>query len=181
DGNTPCAPLVQAADGAFYGTTAFGGSAPTGDCFEMSCGTIFKITAGGDFTVLHAFGGADGANPYAGLIQATEGSFYGTTSGGGAYACNGSGCGTVFKITAAGELTTLHNFDGTDGSGYAGLVQGADGDFYGTTAGGGAHGGGTIFKMTPEGSFTSLYSFPANGGPMGTLIQATDGNYYGTT
>ena len=185
DGNTPYAPLLQAADGDFYGTTAFGGSAPTNDCFERSCGTIFKIAVGGKLTVLHAFGGADGANPYTGLIQAADGSFYGTTYGGGANACtqtNGGGCGTVFKITAGGTFTTLHNFDGTDGSGsFAGLVQGTDGNFYGTTALGGTYGYGTVFKMTPRGYLTTLYSFPSGGEPSGTLIQATDGNFYGTT
>ena len=184
DGTIPYAPLVQAMDGELYGTTAYGGP-PNNGCFRGSCGTIFKITPGGNFTMLHAFGGGDGANPYNGLIQAADGSFYGTTYGGGANACaqiNGGGCGTVFKIPSGGAFTVLHNFDGTDGSGsFAGLVQGTDGNFYGTTAFGGAYGYGTVFKITPERSFTTLYSFPSNGGPMGTLIQATDGNFYGTT
>src|SRR5277367_4076965 len=133
------------------------------------------------FATLVNFDGTDGANPEAGLVQATNGEFYGTTSEGGA-----NGIGTVFKITSKGTLTTLHSFDGsTDGEfPVAGLVQAPNGDFYGTTEIGGANGGGTVFKITGGGTLTTLHSFDggADGGsPFGGLVQATDGNFYGTT
>src|SRR4029077_6291134 len=113
--------LMQAADGNFYGTTTGGGPA--------NLGTVFKMDAGGAVTTLHAFSGGDeGALPNARLIRATDGSFYGTTTQGGA-----SDVGTVFKITAAGTLTTLIAFNTTNGAyPYAAVVQASDGSFYGT-------------------------------------------------
>jgi uncharacterized repeat protein (TIGR03803 family) len=124
-------------------------------------------------------GGDDGANPYGGLIQTLDGNFYGTAWDGGA-----NGFGTVFTITADGRLTTLHAFNNTDGSyPYAGLVQGNGGDFYGVTEEGGTNSYGTVFKINPSGKLTTLYSFTggADGDtPISTLIQATDGNFYGT-
>jgi uncharacterized repeat protein (TIGR03803 family) len=143
------------------------------------------------FTTLYNFCSqtncTDGRNPYAELIQATDGKFYGTTLVGGPHnpSCSGGfGCGTVFKMTPAGTLTTLHSFDNTDGAfPYAGLVQGANGQFYGTTATDGANGDGTVFKMTPSGTLTTLHNFDNTDGsyPEARLVQATDGNFYGTT
>jgi uncharacterized repeat protein (TIGR03803 family) len=139
---------VQGSDGNFYGTT-FQSGAPYGDF-----GTIFKITPSGSLTTLYSFcaliGCTDGANPDAPLIQATDGNFYGTTQFGGAY--NG---GTVFQITPEGTLTTLYSFCAqpgcTDGQApYAGLLEGSDGNLYGTTYQGGAAGMGTIFKLSVE-------------------------------
>jgi uncharacterized repeat protein (TIGR03803 family) len=180
DGGGPQASLVQASDGNFYGTTYGGGT--------NNDGTVFKITPSGTLTTLHSFSGADGANPYAGLIQATDGNFYGTTFAGGYSYCALQGCGTIFKITTSGTLTTLYWFSGADGySPYAGLVQGSDGNFYGTTYNGGAycppHGCGTVFKISASGMLTTLYSFSGGDGsnPYAGLIQATDGNFYGTT
>jgi uncharacterized repeat protein (TIGR03803 family) len=134
---------------------------------------------------------ADGSYPGQ-LIPGADGNFYGTTIQGGANAN-----GTVFKITARGKLTTLYNFcslpncaDGTnskDGGIAIGLTQATDGNFYGTTGGGGANNGGTVFKLTPQGNLTTLYSFCSQAncadgtGPFGGLTQATDGNFYGTT
>jgi uncharacterized repeat protein (TIGR03803 family) len=183
DGAAPDAGLIQATDGNFYGTTSVGGA--------NNDGTIFKITPSGMLTTLHSFDGTDGATPYAGLVQATNGNFYGTTAYGGASSdCYGGPCGTVFKITPSGTLTTLHSFDGTDGEyPYAGLVQGTDGNFYGTTFDGGGYGvypGGTIFKITPSGILTTLYNFcaqsncPDGYSPIG-LVRGNDGNFYGTT
>jgi uncharacterized repeat protein (TIGR03803 family) len=136
------------------------------------------------FTTLPSisFDGTDGASPYAALIQATDGNFYGTAQEGGA-----NGDGTVFKITPSGRLTTSHNFDGTDGQYPTQLVQATDGNFYGTTFGGGTNGDGTVFKITPSGTLTMLYSFCAQAnctdgeGPIPVLVQATDGNFYGAT
>src|SRR5207247_1065440 len=120
-------------------------------------------------------------NPQAGLTQGTDGNFYGTTAFGGTSGENG----TVFRITPNAILTTLFSFNGTNGSHpLAVLIQGSDGNFYGTTAFGGATGNnGTIFRITPSGQFTNLFSFHGTDGscPMGGLVQGTDGSFYGTT
>jgi len=115
------------------------------------------------FTSLHIFDGTDGQNPYAGLVQGTNGKFYGTTYIGGA-----NGYGTVFSFTAGGTLTTLHSFDGTDGQNpYAGLVQGTNGKFYGTTYKGGANGYGTVFSITAGGTLTASMERMARAPPRG--------------
>ena len=156
------------------------------------------------FTTLFSFNFTDGNLPIGGLVQATDGNFYGTTATGGLNRCkvhrthsdpNGvnNGCGTIFKITPRGALTSLHTFDGTDGE-YpeSGVVQGVDGNFYGTTQAGGTDtscdyglipGCGTIFKITPSGTFTTLHSFQLTDGaiPARKLVQGTDGNFYGAT
>jgi uncharacterized repeat protein (TIGR03803 family) len=182
DGSVPSAGLVLATNGNFYGTTFSGG---VGACFGYGCGTVFEITPAGDLTTLHDFDGTDGYWPSGGLIQAANGNFYGMTGPGGDY-----GDGTVFEMTPTGKLTTLHSFEGTDGSFPNGaLVQGTDGNFYGTTNGGGTNGtdAGTVFKITPGGTLTTLYNFCSQSGcadgsaPAAGLIQATDGNFYGTT
>jgi uncharacterized repeat protein (TIGR03803 family) len=186
DGDGVTAPLVQGTDGDLYGETVFGGSIENSYCGSVGCGTIFKMTPQGKFTTLYTFclssTCTDGAGPAGGLVLATDGSFYGLTDGGGA-----NDSGTVFKITPAGKLTTLHNFDYTDGWPQGvGLIQAADGTFYGTTPFGGAYGQGTVFEISVSGIFTSVHSFCANSGcPDGSspngLIQAADGNIYGTT
>jgi len=177
EGAVPTAGLVQGSDGNFYGTTVSGG-----DHFK---GTVFKITLLGTLTTLHSFTGSpsDGAVPLAGLVQGTDGNFYGTTTAGGAHFQ-----GTVFQITPAGTITVLHSFSGypTEGAApTAGLVRGSDGNFYGTTASGGAHYQGTVFKIDTTGNLTTLHSFsgsPSDGtGPVAGLAQGTDGNFYGTT
>ncbi len=184
DGSALYSTLVQGTDGDFFGTTYSGGE-PTAGC--SGCGTIFEITPGGALNTLHGFCSsatcADGLLPWGGLIQATDGNFYGTTEAGGA----NSG-GTVFKITVGGALTTLYNFCSNascaDGKNpLATLVQAQNGDFYGTTEVGGANNDGTVFKITPSGKLTTLYSFSGADGanPYSGLIQATDGNFYGTT
>src|ERR1039457_179507 len=184
DGDTLFAGLVQAAHGDLYGTT-YGGGANGGGAASGAYGTVFKITPGSTLTTLYSFcsqsGCTDGAGPEAGLVQAANGNFYGTTYYGGT---NG---GTVFKITPGGTLTTLHRFNGTDAeSPYGALVQATNGDFYGTTSYGGANGSGTVFKITPSGTLTTLYSFcsqsgcPDGSGPNGGLVQAADGDLYGT-
>ena len=172
DGANPYAGLVQGTDGDFYGTTRFGGT--------NSFGTVFKITPLGALTTLHRFTHQDGAGPYAGLVQGTDGSFYGTTTGGGDIFLQ---MGTVFKITPSGALTTLYSFGDDGANPWAGLVQGTDGDFYGTTYKGGASGFGTVFRITPAGALTTLSSFAGSDGryPYAGLVQGTDGNFYGTT
>jgi uncharacterized repeat protein (TIGR03803 family) len=135
DGGSPNG-LIQGTDGQFYGTTPFGGA----NCLAQGgCGTVFKVTPGGTLTTLYSFCSqtncADGNGPLNALVQATDGNFYGTTIGGGNSACTSpvAGCGTVFKITPTGNLTTLHSFDGTDGNAAEGLAQATNGIFYGTT------------------------------------------------
>jgi uncharacterized repeat protein (TIGR03803 family) len=150
-----------------------------------------------NFETLHSFSGADGANPRTALIQATDGDFYATTEYGGANCAVDSSCGTIFKITPAGALTTVYSFCAQTGCSdgrypaLAGLVQATNGDLYGTTQGGGAYcaadGCGTIFKITLGGTLTTLYSFCAEYGcpdgytPLAGLIQAANGELYGTT
>lgn len=174
--------LVLADDGNFYGTTQSAGA--------NGLGTIFKITSGGALTVLHSFAGSDGAIPFGELVQGSDGSLYGTTSAGGAHTD-----GTVFKITTAGVLTTLYSFcsrklcaDGYDPT--SGLVEGNDGNLYGTTIYGGAYEPkGTVFRITRAGVLTRLYSFctqqqsacPDGSNPETALALGSDGNFYGTT
>jgi uncharacterized repeat protein (TIGR03803 family) len=190
DGGTPNG-LVQGTDGSLYGTTAGGGAG--------RWGTVFKITPSGTLAILHNFCSpgkfpncTDGAEPLAGLVQGPDGGFYGTTfTGGDNKDCEGEPCGTVFKVAPSGTLTTLHSFDGTDGfEPYAGLIHGTDGNFYGTTYGGGSSnfGNGTVFTITPSGTLTTLYKFCISGYfcpdgqfPYVGLVQADNGDFYGTT
>jgi uncharacterized repeat protein (TIGR03803 family) len=183
---------VQGRDGNLYATTASGGVGGQGS-FN---GTVFKITPGGTLTTLYDFCSqskcADGSLPAGALVLGTDGNFYGVTTLGGA-----TGNGTVFKITPSGTLTTLYNWcsqpNCADGS-FAGwpvfnapFVQATDGNFYGVNSGGGnASFAGTAFKITPDGTLTTLYDFCsqpncADGAYPNGLIQATDGNFYGTS
>ena len=182
NGSRPFGLLVQGADGDIYGMTSAGGA--------NGLGTIFKATPDGALTTLYSFGSTptDGAVPYGGLVQGVDGNFYGTTSESGANSNQVFAGGTVFKITPGGALTTLHSFNVSDGAyPVASLVQGSDGNLYGTTAGGEASGtSGTVFKITPGGTLTTLYNFCEDGcldgaAPSGPLIQTPDGNFYGTT
>ncbi|GEM_PF-190851 len=172
-GGIPLAALVQAVDGNFYGTTQFGGT--------NSSGNVFRLMPNGTLANVYSFtGGNDGSDPGAPLIQGTDGNFYGTTSGGGAFSS-----GNVFRITPNGVLANLYSFiGGSDGDAPTGLMQAADGNFYGLTVSGGAHGFGAVFRLSPGGAFTTLYSFSGGSDgymPVGTLVQGTDGNFYGVT
>ena len=167
DGVTPNA-LVQASDGNFYGTTQLGANG----------GTFFKITPTGILTTLYSFCSqtdcTDGAVPEAAVVQASDGNFYGTTSDGGPNICGTFYCGTIFKITPSGTLTTLHSFDGTDGyDPYAALVQATNGMFYGTTPrsvpdNSCTYGCGTVFSLqTGLGPVVSLSPANLSFGPQG--------------
>jgi len=184
----PLGKLFEATDGNFYGETYNG---PTGS------GTIFRISPTGTHSVVYTFsalGGssinADGARPAGGLIQASDGNFYGNTQSGGQHSW-----GVIFKLTPAGALTVLHDFDvsasggGFGGTPWGGLVEAPDGYLYGTTQLGGDFGYGSVFRISKDGDFATLFSFRAigvagnnNGGsPLGGLIVGSDGNLYGTT
>lgn len=186
DGSAPLTSLALAPNGDFYGTTSDGGA----NCIaDGGCGTVFKISPTGTLSTLYSFctqsNCTDGLYPTSALIQADNGDFYGTTYYGGANCVSDGGCGTVFKITPTGTLTTLYSFCAqsgcTDGSNPRGLMQAANGDFFGTTKTGGANSAGTIFKMTPAGTVTTAYSFGSTDDSGSVALQATDGNLYGTT
>jgi uncharacterized repeat protein (TIGR03803 family) len=185
DGVNPWAQLTVGRDGNFYGTTELGGT--------NNWGTVFKITPAGRLTTLYSFCSrtdcSDGNLPLASLTEVRNGNFYSTTYGGGAHLK-----GTVFKIAPSGKLTTLHSFcrrkDCTDGAlPWAGLAQGKNGDFYGTTwSGGPAY--GTVFKVTPSGASTTLYRFCnpvsalgcTDGAiPWAGLTESNKGIFFGTT
>ncbi len=184
DGMFPRGGLVEGTDGYFYGTTLEGGS-------PNNNGTIFRITPSGKFTRLYAFRGhssttEDGSNPYGSLIQASDGNFYGTTAGGGILACDGAGCGTIFRFSLSGQYKKIYNFDYTPANArypYAGLIQGTDRSLYGTTGGGdGGMDYGAIFSLSPSDDFAVLHTFVLTdgGSPFDNLLQATDGLFYGT-
>ena len=175
DGGLPLSELVRGSDGNFYGTTSQVGA--------NGLGTVFKITPAGTLTTLNSFA-QGGSSPYGGLVQASDGNFYGTTTAGGTSSNCLGGCGIVFKMTPSGTMTTLHNFNGTDGSRpEASMLKASDGNLYGTTFEGGANNLGTVFKITLGGSLTTLHSFDSSEGyqPAAPLVQGNDGNFDGTT
>lgn len=148
-------------------------------------GSVFKITPSGTYSAIYSFTGAVGSVPGTYLIVGSDGNLYGTTT----LDCylNGEGAGgygTIFKLTPAGTLTTLYSFSGEDGCSPSDLVQGSDGNFYGTTAQGGAYGYGTVFKLTSTGILTTLYTFTGTGDgayPHGNIVLANNlTTIYGT-
>ncbi len=174
DGATPVAGLVQGNDGDFYGTTMLGGTNDNG--------TVFQISSNGVFASLHSFtGGTDGGLPLAGLVQGSDGNFYGTASQGGAHHT-----GIVFQITSTGAFTNLYSFTGgADGATpKAGLVQGTDSNFYGTTFLGGTNNDGTVFQISSNGVIATLHQFDKRidgKNPEAALVQGNDSYFYGTT
>jgi uncharacterized repeat protein (TIGR03803 family) len=165
---------VQGTNGNFYGTTSSGGSNSYGTTFRMPSNSTAV-------TYLYSFDdGNDGADPLAGLVQGTDGKFYGTAYEGGA-----DSVGAVFKMATNGAVTGLYEFTGGNDGGYpyGGVIQGRDGNFYGTTVEFGSGGSGTVFELATNGTLTTLASFDgANGSyPQAGLIQGLDGNLYGTT
>ncbi len=172
--------VMQGSDSALYGTTNRGGA--------FNDGNVFRLALDGTFTTLHDFSlSTDGANLYGGLVEADDGNFYGTATTGGQF-----GDGFVFRVTPAGQFRIIYSF-GAQGSGDAtyggnGLIQGSDGFLYGTTGGGGhsgPSGDGTVFRLDLQGTETVVHSFSQGGGdgvgPLGALLEASDGLLYGTT
>jgi uncharacterized repeat protein (TIGR03803 family) len=176
DDSAPTYTTVQGQDGNMYGVSE--------TQYVGQNGAFFKVSAAGVFKVLKDFAYTNGASPNL-PIQGTDGNFYGTTQSGGDPTCH---CGVVYKATPAGAITVLHEFKGYPTDGYwphGMLVQGNDGNFYGTTYQGGAHNQGSVFKISPAGAFTLLYSFNYGNGiydayhPLAGLTLGTDGNFYG--
>jgi uncharacterized repeat protein (TIGR03803 family) len=172
--------LAEGADGTLYGTATAGGPYIAGGRGSIGFGTIFTVSARGDFSVLVRFqGSTEGAYPAAPPIQATDGNFYGTTYGGGVL-----DCGTIYRMTPSGATTVLHTFacaiDG--GQPTTGLIQATDGSLYGVTSRYGLFDAGVVFRMTLDGAFSTLHAFNReDGSDPQALIQAADGNFYGTT
>jgi uncharacterized repeat protein (TIGR03803 family) len=179
NGASPEDGLTAGNDGNFYGTTANGGT--------HGAGTVFKITPGGDLATLFPFNDTNGGSLLGGLVLGKDGLLYGTAAFGG----TNLGFGTIFKMTTNGNLTTLFNFHFTDGSEpTVKMIQGNDGNLYGTTTYGGStvnnpfgSGLGTVFQITTNGIFTPLIFFQGSNGanPQAPLLQGNDGNLYGTT
>jgi len=179
--------IVQGSDGNLYGTTSLGGA--------NNGGAVFKLTTQGTFSTLYSFCSVtnagiclDGNAPKVPLIQGSDGSFYGTTSGGGS-----NDEGTVFRITSEGTLTTIYHIPNSLAVGpitQVPLFQGSDSNFYGISDIGGTEGNGLVFQLTSEGTFTAIYNFctstntaaPCFDGssPLASLIEV-GGNLYGTT
>ena len=183
DGAYPRGGLIQASDGYLYGTATNGGAHGTG--------TLFKLSLAGVFATLYSFTGrdsnlnnADGAYPYAAMLEGTDHNFYGTAEVGGV-----NGAGTAFQFTPAGVFTTLHSFSNTGSDGakpFASLIEGSDGNFYGTTSTKGNGDSGTVFKLTSAGVLTTIHTFTSTGtndgaNPFAPLFLANDGNFYDTT
>ena len=167
--------LLLASDGNYYFASAAGGS--------NGGGAVARVTPAGAVTTIAVLNGNDGvgAQSYARLIQASDGNLYGTTYVGGE-----NGGGTVFRVTLAGVLTTIHSFGGSKGEPllpYSGVVQAADGFLYGTTLRGGADDAGTVYRLSLSGDFTLLHAFNGDDGqnPEGTPVVGPGGDLYGTT
>jgi uncharacterized repeat protein (TIGR03803 family) len=195
----PRAALVEARDGNFYGTTSGGGFGPTGENY-LDNGTVFKLSPSGVLTTLVRFSNNGptnkGRDPYSPLVQGPTGDFYGTTFAGGSGKALPipsplGGFGTIYKMSPAGQLTTLFDFSahvamGQGNCPWAGLTLGKEGNFYGSTWNG-LGVGGTIFRLTSKGTMTTLVKFSGalsstkGGGSVAELVQASDGNFYGTT
>ena len=169
DEGSPQAALIQSLHGEFYGTTYGDDSHP---------GAVFKIDSFGTYTLLHTFTGQDGANPLAAMVQGTDFWIYGTTERGGT-----NDLGTLFRVSPAGEFQHLFDFD-WNGAGPVELIQANDGNFYGITYYGGKYDQGVVYKMTPDHQVTVIHDFTGGADgmqPLGGLLQASDGNLYGTT
>jgi uncharacterized repeat protein (TIGR03803 family) len=172
--------LLQGSDGNLYGTTLEGD--------EVLDGTVFKVSTSGAFTNLVSFGGSNGSYPST-LLQGTDGNLYGTTESGGSGG-PAAWYGTVFKVSTSGAFTSLVSFTNTSGA-YPGgtpttLLQGADGNLYGSTQSGGSDGYGAVYEVSTTGSFNSLVSFtgsedPYPGSNVTSLLQGSDGYLYGAT
>jgi uncharacterized repeat protein (TIGR03803 family) len=170
DGSTPGAGVIRDLAGNLYGTAPLGGTA--------GHGVVFELDSAGNYAVLYNFtGGADGGNPYTGVIRDSAGNLYGTASNGGT-----AGYGVVFELDAAGNYTVLHNFTvGADGSRPDGVVRDSAGNLYGTTSMGGGYDAGVVYKLDADGNYIVLHRFTENFANPNGVLPAPDGGLYGTT
>lgn len=184
NGYTPMGPLYQAPSGDFYGTTRFGGSGYNAATTNAGFGTVFKYNLASGVTTLSSFNSNNGAYPSSGLIQTSNGLFYGTTTAGGTY-----NVGTVFRVNGSGAISNMASFDGTNGNNPNGLTKLNDQTFYGLSYLGGTPMGnffslGTLFKVDTNGALNLVKKFDGstNGSnPFSTMVQAKDGTFFGTT
>jgi uncharacterized repeat protein (TIGR03803 family) len=197
DGGDPVAGLTLDSEGNLYGATEAGGRGPCADFFIQGSGVVFRLSKTGQFTTLYQFqGGTDGAAPHGRVIRDAQGNLYGTTSAGGGPGCAAalvSGCGTIFKLDAAGKESVLYRFSGNlDGADpEAGLYQDSEGNLWGTTQLGGiltnrqcSSGCGTLFRLNRNGQLLSRpFQGPPNDGafPLAGVVADGRGNLYGTT
>jgi uncharacterized repeat protein (TIGR03803 family) len=176
-GSVPSA-LIEGKDGFLYGTTLMGGATNDGVLFKLS-------KTGSGFQVLHSFCGlancADGSTPIS-LIRGKDSNLYGTTHAGptDTQFCATTGCGTIFRFTLKGNLAILHTF-GADAGGFqpSALIQGTDGNFYGTDMGGTNVMAGTVFRVSPRGKFSILHNFAIYKAPLSGLAQVSNGDLFG--
>ena len=182
-GSLPASGVVRDAAGNLYGTTPSGGNMAC----SGGCGVVYKLDAGGNYKVLYTFrGGADGGQPYAGVILDDAGNLYGTTQYGGLNNCFGQACGVVYKVDPLGNETVLYSFTGQpDGEQpNTGVIRDAAGNLYGATSTGGANFAGVVYKIDPSGNELLLYTFTGGSDgdePDSSLIMDPVGNLYGTT
>jgi len=167
NGANPVASLTLGPGGRLYGTTDGGATGYGGTEYggtNGNSGTVFEVTTNGTFATLFNFASTNGAQPYGAVTVGPDGNLYGTTSD-GFYPNGAFDGGTIFELTTNGLLTTLAQLSGFFGSiygtsngvvPYAGLTLGPDGNFYGTTTGGGTNGTGTVFQVSTNGILAML-------------------------
>jgi len=167
--------MILGSDGSLYGVSLYGGKG-------SGQGSIFRVTLDGEFSGVYAFSYNIGDNPNS-IAQSSDGNLFGTAANGGEF-----GHGTFFRISTSGELKGLHAFcsqpNCADGAFPLSAIQGRDGNFYGTTVQGGAHGAGAIYELTAAGNYRVLYSFCSlrycdDGGDPLSIVQDNDGNFFG--
>lgn len=175
DGGYWASYLIQAQDGDYYGATIYGG--------PYDSGSVFRMRPHGAAKDIHVFGAPGACSKPGALMQAASGDIYGVTWEGGAHR---AGC--LYRITRHGKVVVLHEFDPEHGDGstpYGGLVEAADGTFYGVTSYGGLHGNGTVFRMSATGKYSVVHSFAADRQegvtPHERPVQGADGQLYGVT
>jgi uncharacterized repeat protein (TIGR03803 family) len=175
DGGFPDTAPIQASDGNLYGVSVGGSGGDT------TSSTVYKFTRAGIYSIVFTFDSTTGTS-VTGLLQGSDGNLYATADTGGA-----NGCGSIVKLTLSGVLKQVHSFSCQKNGGgsypFAALIQGADGNYYGTTTGGGTGTYGVLFRLGSGFGETVLHDFSSTGArdPQAGLMQATDGNLYGVS